>query len=178
MKSPLIKTDNYIIRPFRDSDTELWQVWDIDEEVQAHMPEPVNEKQAVAEQLEYIKICEAEEDGYYWSIETKEGVTIGTIALTDINDYHKLAELGVVVGDKNYWGKGVATEVVKAVVTYAFDQLDLERISAEAETDNAGIRKVLLTTGFTEDGLFKSARVKNGERVDVRHFAILKSYTH
>lgn len=110
----------------------------------------------------------------HWSIETKDGVTIGTIALTDINDHHKIAELGIVIGDKSYWGKGVATEVVKAVVAHAFEKFGIERISAEAETDNVAIQKVLQSTGFEQDGLFKSARIKNGKRIDVVHFGIVK----
>lgn len=175
MKSPIIETDSYTIRPFTDSDAELWQVWDVDPEVQAHMPEPVNEPQDISEQLEYIKECETEEDGYYWSIDTKDGTTIGTVALTDINDYHKLAELGIVIGDKSFWGKGVASEVVAAVVQYAFTNLNIKRISAEAEAANVGVQKVLERAGFEQDGVFKSARVKNGQRIDVLHFGITRS---
>lgn len=175
MKASIIKTTNYVIRPFRDSDAELWQVWDVDPEVQTHMPEPPNEPQDISEQYEYIKECEADEDGYYWSIETKGGVTIGTVALTDINEYHKIAELGVVVGDKSYWGKGAATEVVKAIVEYAFNNLDIIRINAEAEAGNIGIQKVLTEAGFSQDGTFYSARVKNSSRIDVVHFGIVNT---
>ena len=175
MKSPIIETGNYTIRPFTDSDAELWRVWDVDSEVQAHMPEPVNEPQDISEQLEYIKKCETEEDGYYWSIDTKDGVTIGTVALTDINDYHKQAELGVVIGDKSFWGKGAASEVVTDVVKHAFTNLSIVRISAEAEAGNIGVQKVLERAGFEQDGLFKSARVKNGARIDVHHYGITHS---
>lgn len=175
MKAPIIETTSHVLRPYKDGDAELWQIWDVDPKVQAHMPEPMNEPQALEEQIEYIKECEAEDDGYYWSIETKDGVTIGTVALTDINDHHKLAELGIVIGDKSYWGKGVATEVVTAVVQYAFSTLGIMRISAEAEAGNVGIQKVLERAGFEQDGVFKSARVKNGVRIDVVHFGILQS---
>ncbi len=76
MKAPTIQTKRFIIRPFKEADAELWQNWDVDPEIQAHMPEPMKEPQDIAEQYEYIKECEEEKDGYYWSIETKEGVTI------------------------------------------------------------------------------------------------------
>ena len=103
MKVSVIETTHYTLRPFKDGDAVLWQVWDIDPDVQSHMPEPMNDPQSLEEQLEYIRKCGAEEDGYYWSIDTKDGVTIGTVALTDINDYHKQAELGVVIGNKSFW---------------------------------------------------------------------------
>ncbi len=174
MKSPTIESGSYVIRPFKTSDAELWQTWDIDHEVQAFMPEPFNEPQEIKEQYAYIKACDADEEGYYWSIETKDGVTIGTIALTEYNDYHGVANLGIVIGDKNYWGKGVATETITTLVDYAFTNLNLFYISAEVEEGNIPMMNVLEKVGFKQDGLFESARVKNGGRISVLHFSIVK----
>ncbi len=173
MKSPIIETEHYLIRPFKESDAELWQVWDVDEAVQEHMPEPPNEPKDVSEQHVYIQECEDDDEGYYWSIETKTGETIGTVALTDMNEYHKIAEIGIVIGNRDWWGRGVATEVVRAVVQYAFDTLGIKRISAEAESGNIGIAKVLEKVGFAQDGLFISARIKKGSRIDVKHYGIV-----
>jgi ribosomal-protein-alanine N-acetyltransferase len=174
MKAPVIHTNQYCVRPFQDSDAQLWQVWDTDPQVQAYMPEPKNEPQDISSQLQYIKECEEDENGYYWSIETKTGVTIGTVALTDIHTYHQLAELGIVIGDTNFWGKGVATEVIAAVVDFAFSTQNIIRISAEAESDNIAIAKVLEKVGFTQDGSFISARVKKSTRISVAHFGIVR----
>ncbi len=174
MISPTIKAGNLIIRPFEAEDAELWQTWDTDPEVQAHMPEPQNTHQDISEQLEYIKECESDEEGYYWSVETDRGETIGTVSLFQIHPYHKTAEIGVVIGNKNYWGKGVATETIRAVTDYAFSKLGIERISAEVEESNLAMKKVFEKIGFKEDGHFKAARIKAGKRIDVFHFGILK----
>jgi len=173
MKAPTIQTERFIIRPFKDADAKLWQSWDVDPLIQAHMPEPINEPQDIGEQHEYMKECEEEEDGYYWSIEAVTGPTVGTVALTDINEHHKLAEIGILIGDKDYWGKGVATEVVTAVIDFAFNELGMVRISAETEAENIAVSKVLEKVGFSMDGEFLSARVKNGQRVDVKHYGIV-----
>lgn len=174
MKAPVIQTKTYTLRPFKESDVELWQIWDVDPEVQAYMPEPLNVAVDTQEHLKYINECEDEEDGYYWSIDTSTGITIGTVALTDINNHHKLADLGIVIGDKTYWGKGIATGVILALVHHAFTELGIERISAEVEVGNIGAQKVFEGAGFEQDGEFKSARVKNGHRIDVLHFGIIK----
>jgi ribosomal-protein-alanine N-acetyltransferase len=174
MKAPTIKTEKYTLRPFKQADAELWQIWDVDSEIQAFMPEPLNEPKDIDVQYDYIKECEAEENGYYWSIELNNGTTVGTVALTDINEHHKLAEIGVVIGAKDYWGKGVATEVITAVVDYAFTELGIVRIVAEAEAENVAVSKVLERVGFTHDGTFYSARVKSGQRIDVLHYGIIK----
>ena len=58
MKSPTIESESYLLRPFKKSDAELWQTWDIDPEVQAFMPEALNELQDIEEQYKYIEECE------------------------------------------------------------------------------------------------------------------------
>lgn len=171
MKSPTIKTPNYTLRPFKIEDASLWQVWDIDQEVQAHMPEPKNTPQDINEQYAYIKECEQDRQGYYFSIETNSGLTIGTVSLFEINPYHKTAELGIIIGDKMYWGKGVATEVVKTLTDYAFQNLNIQYVSAEIESENIAIQKVLENAGFVSDGVYKGSRVKDGKRIDVIHFS-------
>lgn len=174
MKSPIIESESYLLRPFKTNDAELWQQWDVDLEVQAFMPEPFNESQDIEEQYKYIEECEVDEEGYYWSIETRDGVTVGTTALTEFNDYHGVANLGIVIGDKNYWGKGVATEVITALVKYAFNHLNIFSIGAEVEEGNVPMMKTLEKVGFKQDGLFESARVKNGKRINVHRFGIVK----
>lgn len=174
MKAPAIESDLYKLRPFKTSDAELWQRWDIDPEVQAFMPEPLNEPQDIEEQYKYIEECKADEEGYYWSIETIDGVTIGTISLTEFSGYHGVADIGIVIGDKNYWGKGAATETVAALAHYAFENLNIIRINAEVEEGNVPMMKVLEKVGFKQDGLFELARVKNGQRINVYHFGIVK----
>ena len=111
----------------------------------------------------------------YCGTYTKKSATSGTVALTEFNEYHGVANLGIVIGNKEYWGKGVATEVITTVVQYAFEHLSISSISAEVEEGNIPMMKVLERVGFKHDGLFESARIKNAQRINVHHFSILKS---
>lgn len=92
MTPPTIKTPNYTLRPFIKEDALLWQNWDIDSEIQAHMPEPKNEVQDIANQYEYIKECEKDEEGYYWTIEAVDDVT----RENSIDNKHTAAAIGTV----------------------------------------------------------------------------------
>jgi len=174
MKAPTIESKSNILRPFKMSDAELWQKWDIDPEVQAFMPEPRSAVQDITAQYEYINECEKDEEGYYWSIETTAGITIGTVALTEFDEHHGVASIGIVIGDKNYWGKGVATEVITALVDHSFAHLNIFNLSAEVEEGNIPMMRALEKVGFKQDGLFKSARVRNEKRINVHHFSIIK----
>ncbi|HZL23719.1 MAG TPA: GNAT family N-acetyltransferase [Nitrososphaeraceae archaeon] len=60
---------------------------------------------------------------------------VGTIGIKDIDYVNKKADIGYWIG-KQYQGKGIATECVKLVVNYAFDELKLEEISAYVFPEN------------------------------------------
>ncbi len=172
MISPTLQTKNYTIRPLNANDISLWQLWDTDPKIQAYMPEPVNTAQTHQEHLEYLSECEKDVNGYYWSIETQDGITIGTVSLTEINFHHKTAEIGIVIGNQDYWGKGVATEIISELIAYSFKNLDIAYIQAEVEAENIPMQKVLEKVGFKKDGIFEKARIKNGHRINVVHLSI------
>ena len=71
----------------------------------------------------------------------------GTIGIKDIDYVNKKAKIGYWIG-KQYQGKGIATECVKLVVNYAFDELKLEEISAYVFPDNDSSIRVLEKNGF------------------------------
>jgi RimJ/RimL family protein N-acetyltransferase len=71
----------------------------------------------------------------------------GTIAIKDIDYVDKKAKIGYWIG-KQYQGKGIATECVKLVVNYAFDELKLEEILAYVFPDNNSSIRVLEKNGF------------------------------
>ena len=71
----------------------------------------------------------------------------GTIGIKDIDYVNKKAKIGYWIG-KQYQGKGIATESVKLVVNYAFDELKLEEISACVFPENNSSIRVLEKNGF------------------------------
>lgn len=70
-------------------------------------------------------------------------------------------------------GKGVATEVIRELVAYAFAELGISYIGAEVEEGNIPMKRVFEKAGFEQDGFFKGQRVKDGKRVNVVHFGVL-----
>src|ERR671912_1610081 len=75
----------------------------------------------------------------------------GTIGIKDIDYINKKANIGYWIG-KQYQGKGIATECIKLVVNYAFDELKLEEISAYVFPDNNYSIRVLEKNGFGKTG--------------------------
>jgi RimJ/RimL family protein N-acetyltransferase len=88
---------------------------------------------------------------------------------------NKCAELGYVLGSK-YWGKGVATCVVKQVVKVAFCELSyLERLEALVDVENAGSQRVLDKAGFQKEGVLRKYLFMKGKSRDMIMSSVLST---
>ena len=54
---------------------------------------------------------------------------------------HRFADIGIIIGDDAYWGRGFASEAIKLVISYAFDRLKLHKLTAGCYATNAGATK-------------------------------------
>ncbi|HDX9591049.1 TPA: GNAT family N-acetyltransferase [Bacillus pseudomycoides] len=112
-----------------------------------------------------------EGSAFRWGIVLKgTDQLIGTCGFHLINNKHRRAEIGYEL-DETYWGKGYATEALQAILTYGFETLYYERISAVVYPENESSRKLLQKAGFAEEGLLRKYMIQN----DVMHDAIMYS---
>lgn len=77
---------------------------------------------------------------------------VGNIKLGPINRHHSTAEIGILVGDRNAWGKGLATDAIEVVKSIAKDELNLRRLTAGCYEKNQGSQRAFLKAGFTLEG--------------------------
>jgi RimJ/RimL family protein N-acetyltransferase len=76
--------------------------------------------------------------------------------------------------NKTYWGKGYATEAVRALLEFGFKSLALHRIFANCDPSNVASNRVLMKSGMKLEGhLRKNFRVKGGWR-DTMIYGILE----
>lgn len=61
---------------------------------------------------------------------------IGNIKLEPIDWKKKKAIFGILIGDKNYWGRGIGTEAVKLIVDYAFQTLGIDEVELGVISEN------------------------------------------
>lgn len=96
---------------------------------------------------------------------------IGTIGFNSWAPGHKAVLIYALV--QEYWGKGIMTEAINAVVQYGFDTLQLKRIEAEVLQGNTGSERVLEKTGFQHEGLLRQGMMWNGVAYDINMYARL-----
>lgn len=86
---------------------------------------------------------------------------------------NKSAELGYAMSSK-YWGKGIATLVVKQVVEAAFKEFPyLERLEAQVDVENMASQRVLEKAGFQREGVLRKYLFSKGKSRDMVMFSIL-----
>ncbi len=104
---------------------------------------------------------------------------IGNIRLFNIHTVHKRAELSLLFYDKSEWGKGYATESIKAIVSFAFDNLKLHRVFADYYSTNLASSKIFEKSGFKIEGIFKEHFLtKEMKYVDSIRIAIINKVKH
>lgn len=99
---------------------------------------------------------------------------IGSIGVFRLDNIHyKSAEMGYYI-KKEYWGKGIMTEIVKKVCSYIFKNTNIIRIFAEPFSTNIGSIRVLEKAGFQCEGTLRKNAIKNGQVLDMKMYAMLK----
>ena len=143
-------------------------VWD---NLRDYIPYPYEEKDAEY----FIGLTKQEDLAQTFGIINSESELCGVIGLVLQKDVYKLsAEIGYWLGEA-YWGIGISTKAVELITAYGFDQLNLERIYTGVFDFNKASMRVLEKNGYTQEGLFRKAVIKNGNRIDEYRYSKLKN---
>lgn len=98
---------------------------------------------------------------------------VGAIGLRFREDVESCtAELGYWLGEA-YWGRGVATEAIQAIVEFAIDEFRLIRIDAWVFSWNPASARTLEKAGFTLEGMLRRSAIKDGQVIDRWLYAFL-----
>lgn len=95
-----------------------------------------------------------------------DGRHIGNIRLGPISRIHRHAVIGLLIGERDCWGKGYATEAIAAIAAQAFNEFGLEKVFAGCYASNEGSRRAFLKAGFAEEARLPDHWRCEGERVD------------
>jgi len=101
------------------------------------------------------------------------GIHIGNISLQAISWVDRSAEIAFLLGEKNYWGKGVMQEAGKLMIEHGFGALNLHRIHCGTSSDNVGMQKLAEKLGMQKEGVRKDAIFKNGKYYDIVEYGII-----
>lgn len=91
---------------------------------------------------------------------------IGTIRVNNINWYTRVADIGILIGDKSYWGKGIATDSIHTVSKYLLNTLGIRKLTAGLMDINKSMQRVFEKLGFQVEGVFRKQDRFEGNYID------------
>lgn len=170
---PIIATENLIIRNFRIKDAENYFYYhNISDAVEFYdwKPDtPIAARENIKEIIDDYK----ELQSIRWAITQKSSDSIiGDCGI--LTDGSK-AEISYILS-KDYWGKGVMSEALKAVISVCFKETEIYRVQALTLHENIPSGRILQKLGFTEEGVLRKYGYNplTDKRIDLIMWSLLK----
>lgn len=108
-----------------------------------------------------------------FAIETLDGEHIGAGGLHGIDRIARAATLGIFIGNRDYWGRGYGSDAVALLLEFAFDQLNLHRVSLHVYDYNTRAIRAYERRGFVHEGRLRQAGFREGRYYDILVMGIL-----
>jgi ribosomal-protein-alanine N-acetyltransferase len=171
-----LETKRCILRRIEPDDYEMmYENWAKYEEVCRYFPfNPVEDINIYKDKVKQWSENYQSDSYFHWVIEWKENKElIGTINLGNVEESCLMSDTCYMLSPQ-YWGKGIMTEVLDAVLYYAFNNIELNRVQAEVFEGNEASAHVLKKCGMHFEGVARQKYFKNGSFIDAAQFAILR----
>jgi len=134
------------------------------------MPIPVERVEALFESESKEKF----DDNAAWFAIEADGKYIGDCALTGLKDRYGNVELGILIGDRDYWNRGYGREAIGLLLDYAFHYLGMRRVKLTTHAKNLRAIRCYQACGFVEEGRPRQVLWIEGEWTDLVDMSILR----
>jgi RimJ/RimL family protein N-acetyltransferase len=134
----------------------------------------------------YLPMSRAEEEQWFEAylkdntsrifaiVDADDGVTIGNVGLHGLDWKNRSATLGIVIADKEYWGRGYGSDAITTLLDFAFGEMNLHRIELSVYEFNQRAMRCYEKCGFRHEGRAREAFYRGGRYHDTFLMAILR----
>ena len=168
----------HLVPPNPETDAGLFAGWMRDSEFVRLMDTDPARLMSIEKHKEWLEKDLLEEqrcDELFFMIRTLEaGQTIGLIGLDGIRWVHGDAWIGIGLGERGHWGKGYGTDAMRVIQRYAFEELNLHRLSLTVFEYNQRAIRSYEKAGFIVEGHARKFLNREGRRYDMIFMGILR----
>jgi RimJ/RimL family protein N-acetyltransferase len=169
-----LETENYLLRSMRPEDfTDRYVSWWTDPEIWGGTPWPLRDLTRDQHVKRLARQFDNERNFQLGVFDGKSGLLAGFFAIF-LKPNQRWFSLNVIIGEPDYWGRGIVVEAGAAVFDFAFAHLDMDRVMIEAMARNIPTIYNLKSLGFQYEGVLREEWWHpDGKRVDVCVFGLL-----
>ena len=172
----MLRGEKVRLRPIEREDLPRFVRWFGDPEVRRHLSFYLPPSLAQEERwFERLQERLARNEDLVLAIETLEGGHIGNIGLHRINWKDRNAELGIAIGEKEYWDQGYGTDAIRTLLRVAFEEMNLHRVQLRVDVDNLRGIRCYEKCGFRREGTLRDMVFREGAYRDQLIMSILRS---
>ena len=157
-----ISGDGIYLRAPTEGDLDGWYRWLNDSAVTRFLNKGFFPNTHEKQKVYFERIRDNNSNVVLAIIETGGHRHIGSIGLHDIDWIHRTALIGIVIGEKEFWGMGFGKQAWWLMTRYGFETLNLHKINALFLEDNDSCKACILACGFSIEGIQKEQMYKNG----------------
>ena len=123
----------------------------------------------------YVNAAVADKYGYMFVIiDNETALPIGTARVHNINSKSATCNLGMMIGEKKHWGKGLGKKIYRLLIGFAFEQLNIRRIWEAAHADNYVSLAMCEGLGFKREGILREHILTERGPIDKILLGLLK----
>ncbi|HHE39386.1 MAG TPA: N-acetyltransferase [Candidatus Cloacimonetes bacterium] len=161
---------NILLQPFKKEDLEKIVEWRNDPKVNKYL---ANRNKTLPEVIEWFEKSFKKQNDLIFGIFISNQL-IGYCEIESIDKNHKKCEMGIIIGEQNYWGKGIAEYIIKKLLKIVFEDLKLHRCLAVIDKGNIASSKCFRAAGFKYEGKLRDATIVDEKYCDLLLYSVLE----
>ena len=166
----ILRGDQVLLRPLATGDLRRCVKWFSDPQVIQFLgrASPVT----LAEEERWYREYSRRSDEQIFAIEV-DGRHVGNLGLHKVDRVHRKADLGIVIGETEYWSRGYGTDALRTALRYGFENLGLNKVSLDVFEHNARALRSYEKCGFVREGIHREDVYKDGRFLNVVRMSVL-----
>ena len=163
------------LRAFKEEDINKACIFINDKEVRSLIATGAIFPISIKEERDFIENSKGKNGEYNFAIETLESESfIGVCSVDKVDWINRNCEIGIMIGDKDYWNKEYGSDAIKTLLKFIFQEMNLNKVKLGVFAFNKRAIKCYEKCGFKTEGVEKNEIFRNGEYHDGILMAIFK----
>ncbi len=171
---PFIEGVKICLRAMTREDIPSWSLWFNNPDVTRNMNKGVFPNTEQIQEEFYTSISKSRTDIQLGIMLKETHTLVGLVGIHKIDWIHRKADISILIGEPEAWGKKIGEEATGLAVKHAFEQLNMHKLTAGMWASNISSRKVFEKNGFVREGILKEQYWDHDQYVDELRYGLLK----